>query len=61
MLRLQCPTLCQQDLNVMKVWGGQLRKKVINNNKQNILQLLGFEHKECLEALGDLATSCHKG
>lgn len=42
------------DLNVMKT-------KKIKNNTQNILQLLGFEHNKCLEALDDLATSCHKG
>lgn len=38
-----------------------ITKKLIRNNEQNILQLLGFKHKECLEALDDLATSCHKG
>lgn len=38
---------------------GTVRKYNLKN-KQNILQLLGFEHKECLEALDDLATSCHK-
>lgn len=28
---------------------------------QHILQLLGFEHKQCLEALNELATSCRIG
>lgn len=41
---------------------GTIKKKLlINNNEQNILQLLGLEHKERLEALDDLATSCLKG